>query len=105
MPWFPHDNDMDLLKELCWEAGSPRWVLHGTPAGGAGLQGCLEAGCSVVTLCYDEHHREHLERKILEWSVEAMVSGTTQVFKDEALRARSVDLKLTTSAPARENGE
>ena len=21
--WFPHDRDPDLLKELCWEAGSP----------------------------------------------------------------------------------
>ena len=54
-PWFPHDNAMELLKELCWESGHPRWVLHGTPAGGAGLQCCLEAGCSVVLLCYDEH--------------------------------------------------
>ena len=27
------DNDPDVLKECCWEAGNPRWVIHGTPAG------------------------------------------------------------------------
>ena len=25
-PWFPHDNDVELLKELCHEAGKPRRV-------------------------------------------------------------------------------
>ena len=59
VPWFPHDNDPELLKEFCWEAGKPPWALYGTPAGGAGLQGCLEMGCSVVALCYDERHRKH----------------------------------------------
>ena len=53
--WFPHDNAIGLLKEFCWEAGRPRWVFHGTPAGGAGVHGCLEAGCSVVALCYDDY--------------------------------------------------
>ena len=62
VPWFPHDNDMELLKEFCWEAGRPRWVFHGTPAGGAGVHGCLEVGCSVVALRYDEHHRTHLTK-------------------------------------------
>ena len=98
VPWFPHDNDMELLKELCWEAGNPRWVIHGTPAGGAGVHGCLEAGCSVVALCYDEHHRTHLNKFFLERAVEAMVSGKTLVFKDDALQARSVELNLTTKA-------
>ena len=37
--WFPHDNHPDLLKEFVWESGSPRWVLHGTPASGAGVLG------------------------------------------------------------------
>ena len=37
---FPHDKD--LLKELCFEAGRLRWVLHGTPAGGARVHGCFE---------------------------------------------------------------
>ena len=106
VPWFPHDNDMTLLKELCWEAGSPRWVIHGTPAGGAGLQGCLEAGCSVVLLCFDEHHRTHVSRFILERAVESMVTGATLVFKDEGLRARSIDLKLTTVTPeAKDDGK
>ena len=95
VPWFPHDNDIELLKEFCWEAGRPRWVLFGTPAGGAGIHGCLELGCSVVALCYDEHHRDHLQPFLLQRAVEAMVSGKTQVFKDQELQARSVELNLT----------
>ena len=94
VPWFPHDNDMTLLKELCWETGRPRWVVHGTPAGGAGVQGCMEAGCSVVLLCFDEHHRDHLARFLLERAVESMVSGTSVVFNDQKLRARSIELNL-----------
>ena len=99
VPWFPHDNSIDLLKELCWEAGRPRWVFHGTPVGGAGVHGCLEAGSSVVALCYDEHHRNQLTRFLSERAVEAMVTGTTQVFKDDALLARSVELNLTMPMP------
>ena len=94
VPWFPHDNAPDLLKELCHEAGRPRWVFFGTPAGGAGMHGVLEMGCSVVALCYDEHHRTHLQRFLVERSGEAMVQGTTLVFKDESLQARALDLKL-----------
>jgi hypothetical protein len=100
VPWFPHDNDMELLRELCWEAGNPRWVFHGTPAGGAGVLGCLETGCSVVALCYDEHHQTHLKKIFLQRAVTALVSGTTQMFKDEALLARSIELKLTTTPKA-----
>ena len=36
VPWFPRDNDIELLKELCHEAGKPRWVCIGTPAEGCG---------------------------------------------------------------------
>jgi hypothetical protein len=97
VPWFPHDNDPDLLKELCWEAGTPRWVFHGTPSGGAGIHGCFEMGCSVVALCFDEHHREHLNKFLLQRAVEAMVSGTTMVFKDDILQARSAELHLAQS--------
>ena len=99
VPWFPHDNAIELLKELCWEAGRPRWIFHGTPAGGAGVHGCLEAGCSVVALCYDEHHRTRLKQFLSERAVVAMVSGATQVFKDDALLARSVELNLTMPMP------
>ena len=94
VPWFPHDNAPDLLKELCHEAGRPRWVFFGTPAGGAGMHGVLEMGCSVVALCYDEHHRTHLQRFLVERAVEAMAQGSTLVFKDESLQARALDLKL-----------
>jgi hypothetical protein len=55
----------------------------------------LEAGSSVVALCYDEHHRKHLQQYLSQRVVEAMVTGTTQVFKDSALLARSVQLNLT----------
>ncbi len=105
VPWFPHDNAIELLKELCWEAGRPRWIFHGTPAGGAGVHGCLEAGSSVVALCFDEHHRFHLQQFLSERAVEAMVSGTTQVFKDETLQARSIELKLTTPTKTRKPDE
>ena len=105
VPWFPHDNAIELLKELCWEAGRPRWVFHGTPAGGAGVHGCLEMGSSVVALCYDEHHRLHLQQFLSERAADAMVSGTTQVFKDETLQARSVELKLSTPTKTRKADE
>ena len=95
VPWFPHDNDVGLLNEFCWESGRPRCVIHGTPAGGAGVQGCLEQGCSVVLLCFDDHHRTNIWRFLLERAVEAMVSGTTLVFMEESLRARSIELSLT----------
>ena len=73
----------------------PSLGIHGTPAGGAGIHGCLEVGCSVVALCFDEFHRTHLKKFFLERAVEAMVTGTTLVFKEEALQARPVQLKLT----------
>ena len=79
--WFPHDNDMELLKELVHESGRPRWVIFGTPAGGAGIHGCLEMGLSVVALCSDDHHRDVLNRCMLERAVEAMVSQTNRGFQ------------------------
>ena len=98
VPWFPHDNDPDLLKELCWEANRPRWVFYGTPAGGAGVFGCLEMGCSVVALCYDDHHRDHFGNFVLERCVEAMAYSSSSVFKDPDLQARSVELHLSASS-------
>ena len=53
--WFPHQMDIDLLKELVREAGSPRGDLLGTPASGAAIHGSFEMGCSVVALCFDQH--------------------------------------------------
>ena len=94
LPWFPHDNDMELLKELAHESGRPRWVIFGTPAGGAGIHGCLEMGLSVVALCSDDHHRDVLNRCMLERAVEAMVSQTTVVFRDDSLRTWSIQLNL-----------
>ena len=94
LPWFPHDNDMEVLKELVHESARPRWVIFGTPAGGAGLHGCLEMGLSVVALCSDDHHQKVLGRCMLERAVEHMISQTTQVFKDDDLHSRSIHLNL-----------
>ena len=89
--WFPHDNHPDLLKEVVWESGNPRWVLHGTPASGAGVLGCMETGVSVIALCEDAHHEKHLSIAVKERAVEAMLAGS-RVFKDDDLQARAIDL-------------
>ena len=53
-----------------------------------------------MALCFDEHHRTHLSTFLSERAVEAMVTGTTQVFRDAALQARSVQLHLTPTPKA-----
>ena len=88
--WFPHDNHPDLLKEFVWDSGSPRWVLHGTPASGAGIIGCFETGASVVALCEDTHHQKHLEIALRERAVEKGENGS-RIFKDETLQARALE--------------
>ena len=99
--WFPHDNHPDLLKELVWESGSPRWVLHGTPASGAGIIGCLETGVSVIALCENAHHHKHLAIALRERVVEAMLAGS-RIFKDEALQARALEFCPTTTGAKKE---
>ena len=94
-PWFPHDNDSELLKELCHEAGRPRWVYFGTPSGGAGIHGCIEMGCSVLALCYDDHHRTHLGPFLVQRAVEAMLGSNSVVFNNVSLVARAKQLRLT----------
>ena len=100
--WFPHDNHPDLLKEFVWESGSPRWVLHGTPASGAGLIGCLETGVSVIALCENAHHQRHLDIALRERAVEAMLAGS-RVFKDEALQARALEFCPTATSVKKDN--
>ena len=41
VPWFPHDNDMNLLKELCWESGRPRLGHSRDARGGRRRSGLL----------------------------------------------------------------
>ena len=94
VPWFPHDNAIDLIRELCHEAGRPRWVYFGTPAGGAGIHGCVEMGSSVLALCYDEHHRKNLGPFLVQRAVEAMLGQNTMVFNDDVLFARAKQLNL-----------
>ena len=99
VPWFPHDNAPELLKECVWEAGldDVRWVLHGTPAGGAGVAGVLETGVSVVCLCEDTHHKTHFLQFLRERCVEALLTGSN-VFDNKSLRDRASDL-LPQGAP------
>ena len=94
VPWFPHDNAIELIQELCHEAGRPRWVYFGTPAGGAGIHGCIEMGSSVVALCYDEHHKKNLGPFLVQRAVEAMLGQNTLVFDNEILFARAKQLNL-----------
>lgn len=94
VPWFPHDNDSELLKELCHEAGKPRWVYFGTPAGGAGIHGCIEMGCSVLALCFDEHHKANLGPFLVQRAVESMLGSGSFVFSNEALMARAKELGI-----------
>ena len=93
VPWFPHDNAPELLKECVWEAGvdDVRWVLHGTPAGGAGVAGVLETGVSVVCLCEDTHHKTHFLQFLRERCVEALLAGSN-VFDNKSLRDRASEL-------------
>ena len=102
--WFPHDNAADLLKELVWECGGEkvRWVLHGTPASGAGIVGALEMGASVVCLCEDAHHKTGFEQALQQKCVEVMLAGS-RVFKDLDLQARAA--KLCPAAPGRQKAE
>ena len=70
---------------------TPRWVLPGTPASGAGVVGCLKTGVSVVALCEDTHHETNLSVAVKERAVEAMLAGS-RVFKNDDLQARALDL-------------
>ncbi len=47
----------------------------------------------------------HVKQFWSERAVEAMVSGTTQLFRDESLHARSIELKLTTPTKTRKPDE
>ena len=99
--WFPHDNHPDLLKELVWESGTPRWVLYGTPASGAGVLGCLEMGVSVITLCEDAHHLDHFMKALKQRAVEAMLAGS-RIFKDDVLKARALEFCSVKKEPKQE---
>ena len=91
--WFPHDNAPELLKECVWESDVDdlRWVLHGTPAGGAGVAGVLETGASVVCLCEDTHHKTHFQQFLRERCVEALLAGSN-VFDNKSLKDRASEL-------------
>ena len=99
--WFPHDNHPDVLKELVWESGTPRWVLYGTPASGAGVLGCLEMGVSVITLCEDAHHLENFMKALKQRAVEAMLAGS-RIFKDDVLKARALEFCSVKKEPKQE---
>ncbi len=89
--WFPHDNPVQLVKELVWEAGGNlvKWVFYGTPAAGNGVLGALEMGCSAICLCEDAHHQEHFLKALTQKAVGNFLTGASKVFGDADLRARA----------------
>ena len=58
------------------------------------MHGCIEMGSSVMALCFDEHHRQHLGPFLVQRAVEAMLGQTTLVFDNEELFARAKQLNL-----------
>ena len=59
------------------------------------MHGCIESGSSVSALTYDDHRGENDNPFLLERAVEAMLGSNTMAFMNEALMARSVQLRLT----------
>ena len=73
-------------------------MYFGAPAGGAGIHGRIEMGCSVLALCFDDHHKKHLAPFLVQRAVEAMLGSKTLVFHNESLVARAKLLRLTKDA-------
>ena len=73
--WFPLDNSPLLLRELCHEL-KPQWVLHGTPAGGTGLYGCLQAGKTVIAICNSPEHAKGVLSAVKQKLIEELVAST-----------------------------
>ena len=48
VPWFPHDNDPNLLRELVWEAGGP--------------VGCQAHPASTLASCSPSRLRQELQQ-------------------------------------------
>ena len=84
------------MKELVWEAGGNevKWVCHGTPAAGNGVVGLLEMGCNVLTLCQDDHHKEHFIKTAVEKAAETCLGGRSPTFGNPALLLRARELNL-----------
>ena len=89
VPLFPLDNSPRLTKEIVHESGSePRVILHGTPAGGAGVYGLLSMRAYVVALVQDDAHGAKMRASLLDRIADsAMTPGG--VFRTPAL-ARQV---------------
>ena len=86
-PIFALDNDPKLAAEIAWESGAPRWVFHGTPAGGLGLSGFLSQGLVAVVLVAGPKHAAFLQR----WTVLRIGEGMldrTSVLNNAVLAAR-----------------
>ena len=95
--WFPFDMPVELVKELIWESGDDRvkWVLHGTPAAGSGVLACVEMGCSVVSLCENDHHRDNYQKALVQKVAESYLHGTCPAFGTDELQRRFTRLSLS----------
>ena len=95
--WFPFDMPVELVKELIWESGDARvkWVLHGTPAAGSCVLACVEMGCSVVSLCENDHHRDSYQKALVQPVAESYLRGTCPTFGSDELMRRASRLSLS----------
>ena len=69
------------------------------------MHGCIELGCSVLALCFDDHHRTHLAPFLVQRAVEAMLGSKTFVFVNEILVARARQLRLMDVKEAKKEEE
>ena len=87
---------VELVKELIWESGDDivKWVLHGTPAAGNGVLACVDMGCSVVSLCENDHHRDSYQKAMVQTVSESYLHGACPAFDTAELQRRSTRLYL-----------
>ena len=56
-------------------------------------------------LCYDDHHRKHLDPFLVQRAVEDMLGCNSLVFNNEALVARAKQLRLTDTKEDKKDGQ
>ena len=57
---------------------------------------------SVVAFCWDDKHKENLQRCMLERGVESLVTGTTNIFMDSSLRSRALQFHFINEDPEKD---
>ena len=75
--WFPFDLHVELVKEIILESGGTEvtWVMLGAPASGNSVLACIELGCSVLSMCENEHHHENLQKTLQNKMARSILAG------------------------------